>query len=468
MPRHAEQILLLVDQSPTALRNVEPLLARHGWELLRAPDAPQALALLASRWARPVYLALVGNPEGQDMAEAVTALRSYQPRLPILALGDRTGLQGLFDAVRAGADDFFFQPVVPTRLLECLIRDPATPAPPAEKITDTPGLDDLVGTAFAFRGAVTLAVRAARTTRPLLIRGEKGVGKEALARAIHAASSQTRGPMLVLNCRDIPAGLAESELMGHVCGAFPGAFDDRLGALVRGAGGTLLLDEIEALPPPAQAMLIRALASGEVRPLGGSNALPLQARIIAATDLDLPTLTARGGFREDLLAQLQTIDIQLPPLRQRIDDLPALARHLLARLEPLAGLVPPRLDPRALEQLAAHGWPGNVRELQGILLRAALVAPNGVIAPDHLHLPPAREDSMVAAGRPRLVVPATGGVSLYTHDGHLRPLDAIEADIIRLAIGHYHGRMSEAARRLGIGRSTLYRKLDELGIGDVA
>jgi DNA-binding NtrC family response regulator len=257
-------------------------------------------------------------------------------------------------------------------------------------------------------------------------------------------------------------------LFGHVAGAFPGAFAERVGKLVEADGGTLLIDEVGQLPPETQATLDRVLATGEVRPVGCNGSNSVDVRVIATASEALPE-----SFHPGLRERLSATTVNVPPLRQRSGDIPALARHLLGRITGQPGIRPLSLGNDALAVLMRYGWPGNVRQLSNVLFRAALQCSGpSLTADDFPHIViQSRFSGRASDFAPEIGKAASdqamgGGpsVTLFKSDGHLRTLEEIEADVIRLAIGHYRGKMTEVARRLGIGRSTLYRKLSELGI----
>jgi DNA-binding NtrC family response regulator len=277
---------------------------------------------------------------------------------------------------------------------------------------------------------------------------------------------------VTLDCKAVPANIIDSELFGHVTGAFPGAFSDKTGKMVEADGGTLLLDDIGAMPPETQERLDRVLATGEVRPVGLNGSHSVDIRVVATSTRALP-----DSFHQGLAERISGTVVSLPPLRERSSDIPALCRHLLARFSEDAKLRPLSIGNDALAVLMRYGWPGNVRQLAGVLFRAGLQCEgNSLTADDFPHIAVQsrfrgrRSDfspELSEAGSEQAIAGAPS-VTLFSGDGHLRPLEEIEADIIRLAIGHYRGRMTEVARRLGIGRSTLYRKLGELGIDTAA
>jgi DNA-binding NtrC family response regulator len=278
--------------------------------------------------------------------------------------------------------------------------------------------------------------------------------------------------LLALDCKAVAANIIDSELFGHEKGAFPGAFTAKTGKLIQSDTGTLVLDDIACLPAETQELLDRMLATGEVRPVGLNGSYSVDVRIIATTSRPLPE-----DFHPGLAERIGATTVTLPPLRERSGDIPALARHLLQRLADQTSLKPLSIGNDALAVLMRYGWPGNVRQLAGVLFRAALQCEaNSLTAHDFPHIAiqsryTARRTDFgptISQARSEEVIADAPGVMLYRSDGHLRALEEIEADIIRLAIGHYRGRMTEVARRLGIGRSTLYRKLGELGIDTAA
>jgi DNA-binding NtrC family response regulator len=402
----------------------------------------------------------------------------------LLVLTAQNDVAVAVDAMRAGASDFIVKPLAPDRLLAAL--NTATDRrkasgelrPLSEKITRTLGFEEIVGSAPKFRTALAIAAKAARARVSVLIEGESGSGKEIVAQAIHAASPRGKKQLHTVNCGAIPENLVESVLFGHEKGAFTGAFDRHIGRFEDADGSTLFLDEVGELPLDTQVKLLRALETGEIQRIGGRSIQIVDVRIIAATNRRLVEEVAAGRFREDLYYRLNVVHVDIPPLRDRASDIPPLARHLLHRIAEQPGMRHLSITDDGLAVLMRYGWPGNVRQLQNALFRAAVLCDdNALTAADFPQI--AQESTLSrrssdyhgkalngAAGTSALT--QGPGVTLYDHDGNMRSLEEIEADVIRLAIGHYRGRMTEVARRLGIGRSTLYRKLGELGIGEVA
>ncbi len=470
--------LLLLDSNPEERRLISAIAGRAGWSVVGAADEEMAVALLQGPHGREVLAALLGSWDPERSPELIAALREHRPELPVIVLSHGDTVSVAVEAMRAGASDFLVRPVAPERMLEALAanadrrRAAGELAPVSEKLAPPLALEQMIGAAPEFRAALAVAAKSARNRLPVLIVGEPGTGKESIARAIHGASLRAKGPLIELDCKAVAANIIDSELFGHEKGAFPGAFTAKTGKLVQSDGGTLILDEIACLSPETQELLDRMLATGEVRPVGLNGSYSVDVRVIATSSRPLP-----DDFHRGLAERIGATTVNLPPLRERSGDIPALARHLLQRLGEQTGLRPLSIGNDALAVLMRYGWPGNVRQLAGVLFRAALQCDESSLTAQHFpHIAiqsrytGRRTDfsPTLSQARSEQVLAGAPSVTLYSSDGHLRPLEDIEADIIRLAIGHYRGRMTEVARRLGIGRSTLYRKLGELGIDTAA
>src|SRR3954453_19432008 len=470
--------LLLLDANADERRLISAVAARAGWSVMGAADEDSALAVLEGPHAREVRAALLAGWDEQRGPILIAALRDKRENLPIIVISQGESVSVAVDAMRAGASDFLVRPVAPERMLEALAANSdrrmaaGELAPVSEKLAPPLALEQLIGAAPEFRAALAVAAKSARTRLPVLIIGESGTGRETIARAIHSASLRAKGPLLSLDCKAVAANIIDSELFGHEKGAFPGAFTAKTGKLVQADCGTLILDEVGLLPGETQELLDRVLATGEVRPVGLNGSYSVDVRVIATSSRPLPE-----DFHAGLAERIGATTVHLPPLRERSGDIPELARHLLQRLAEQTGLKTLSIGNDALAVLMRYGWPGNVRQLAGVLFRAALQCDeSSLTAQDFPHIATqsrytARQTDFaptVSEARSEEILAAAPGVTLYSADGHLRPLEDIEADIIRLAIGHYRGRMTEVARRLGIGRSTLYRKLGELGIDTAA
>jgi DNA-binding NtrC family response regulator len=289
-----------------------------------------------------------------------------------------------------------------------------------------------------------LMERAAPSDAHILITGEHGTGKEVVARWLHAASKRASRPFVAVNSGGVSEGVFESELFGHVRGAFTDAKGDRAGCFELAEGGTLFLDEIANMPLGQQAKLLRVLQTGEYHPVGSSRVRRADVRFLAATNVDVGKEVSAGRFREDLLYRLNTVEVHLPPLRDRREDIPALAAHFSRRLGARYGQPPPELAPDAMRALLEHSWPGNVRELEHVVERALLLAQSSVVTAEDLSLRPARGDG----------------------DGRLEQmtLEEVERHLIQRALTRSNGQVSDAARALGLSRSALYRRLQHHGL----
>ena len=464
--------LLLIDSDPAERRLVAATASRAGWSLANAVSEG-ALDLLKGPHGREVRAALLSGWNRESGPDLIAALKGARPDLPIIVLAEGESIPCAVEAMRAGANDFLVRPVAPERLIEALSahrdrrRAAGELAPLAEKMAPVLPLEEMIGAAPDFRAALAVAAKAARNRLPILVIGEPGAGKETFARAIHAASLRARGPLVQVDCKAVAANIIDSTLFGHVAGAFPGAFSEKMGKVHEADGGTLLLDDIGALPPETQAALDRVLATGEVRPVGCNGSNSVDIRLIATSS------TALGeDFEPKLRERVESTAVTIPPLRDRSGDIPALARHLLARTAEQQGGRALSIGNDALAVLMRYGWPGNVRQLAGVLFRAAMQCDGAALTAEHFpHIAIQSRFSGRKSDRASELVQLSpeasmGGpqLTVMRPDGHLRSMEEVEADLIRLAIGHYRGRMTEVARRLGIGRSTLYRKLGELGI----
>jgi DNA-binding NtrC family response regulator len=497
--RMPAQTILIVDDDPVQRRLLEAAITRSGMPVVSAPGGQPALDLLSGPRGDQVALMLLDllMPD-MDGMEVMEKMRAMHPEMPVIVLTAKGGIDSAVEAMRAGASDFLVKPASPERITVS-IRNALKIGTLSNEVTRLKKksenrlvFDDLVASSGEMKQVIRLGQRAAQSTIPILIEGESGVGKELVARAIQGSSDRAGKPFVTVNCGAIPENLIESILFGHEKGSFTGATDKHLGKFQEADGGTLFLDEIGELRLDMQVKLLRALQEGEVDPVGGKRPVKVDVRIISATNRDLAERVREGQFREDLYYRLNVFPIHVPPLRERGGDVPSLARHFIRRFaaeesKPVTGLTPDATD-----LIERFNWPGNVRQLEntifravvlcdyttldvcdfpqiaaalGVELRARQTLPMGtpVAAPVSATPPELRYHHATA---PESMQQRASPYGLSTTDGagHMRKLEEMEAEIIRLAISRYEGHMSEVARRLGIGRSTLYRKLKELGL----
>jgi len=492
--------VLIVDDDPVQCRLLEGMLQKFGYEALALDNGDAALELLAMPDGGGIDCMILDlvmpNLDGLGV---LARLHQAGIKLPVIVQTAHGGIDNVVSAMRAGAVDFVVKPVGAERLQVSLRNALNTSALEGELArlkhsrSGTLGFADIITRSANMAAVIRVAEKAAASTIPVLISGESGVGKELIARAIHGTGERRSRPFVAVNCGAMPENLVESILFGHEKGSFTGATERHTGKFVEASGGTLFLDEVGELPPAAQVKLLRAIQEGEVEPVGARRAVKVDARIISATNRDLIADVKAGRFREDLFYRLHVFPITVPPLRQRPGDIPALARHFLARFCAEEGKRIRVIAPEALQLLAAFAWPGNIRQLENALFRAVVLAEGDSVgiaefpqiaaqtsthhdseAPtqnemDVLHnLEPFQADVSAVIDQARLF-PADAplladALPLLDAEGEVRPLDEIEAELIRYAITHYRGQMSEVARRLRIGRSTLYRKLDALGL----
>lgn len=475
MAQNSTKLLMLIDDEPAQCRLISALASRAGYRTIFARDAETAIATLGTQDGMMLDAIILDHwAPGTESTELVAELKSRRPALPILMLSADASVSEAVEAIRAGATDYLIKPVAPEQMLQALAtavessKQTGELQPLSEKISTPLAFEEIIGAAPAFRAALAIAAKAARARVPVLIEGEAGVGKEVIADAVHAASPRAKQPYLKVNCGAIVGNLLDSILFGHERGAFTGAFDRKIGLLQQAEGGTIFLDEVDRIPPETQVRLLRFLKTSEIQPLGSPNSFRLDVRVISATNRSLEQEVRKERFREDLYYRINVVQLTIPPLRDRTGDIPGLARHFLTRLALQPGLRSLGITDEALHLLRSYNWPGNVRQLQSVLFRAAVMCDRDALTCEEF---PQISTYVAESGttRPLMSGSTEGiGITLYSEDGNLRPLEEIEADVIRLAIGHYRGRMTEVARRLGIGRSTLYRKLADLGIDSAA
>ncbi|MCV6545979.1 MAG: sigma-54 dependent transcriptional regulator [Cohaesibacter sp.] len=526
--------ILVVDDDPIQRRLLEHAISKFGFTPTCAENGQQALALLSDN--KPDHFALMVldlvMPDLDGMG-VLQALRKTDIRLPVIVQTAHGGIDTAVNAMRAGAFDFVIKPVAPERL-QTAIRNALKVNALEEEITRIRAskktghsFQTIIASSPTMTRVINLGERAAKSHIPILVEGESGVGKELIAQSIQTASERQSKPFVTVNCGAIPDNLVESILFGHEKGAFTGAGDKHVGKFQEANGGTLFLDEVGELPLETQVKLLRALQEGEIDPVGSTKPIKVDFRLISATNQDLIQLVKDGKFREDLYYRLNVFPIRVPPLRDRKDDIPALAKFFLTRFAAEEGRKNlAQIAPDAMHMLQIYDWPGNIRQLENTIFRAVVLCDgdqltieefpqiatqvesysasiiearraqandqpithpteqttNTAIEPsitpqaiNATNSPAISANTQNPASPPE--TPATpitiqkgedlwGFLRLLDQDGQLKPLANLEAEIIQKALDHYDYRMSTVARQLGIGRSTLYRKLKEYGLED--
>jgi DNA-binding NtrC family response regulator len=484
--------ILIADDDAVQRRLVENMVQKCGYDAVVVDSGDAAIAMLTAPDA-PAVDAMVLDlvMPGLDGMGVLAKIREAGLAIPVIVQTAHGGIDNVVSAMRAGAHDFVVKPVGMERLQVSLRNALNASALKGElqrirhsregRLT----FADIITRSETMASVMRTAQKAAASTIPVLVEGESGVGKELFARAIHGSGERKSKPFVAVNCGAIPDNLVESILFGHEKGAFTGATERHMGKFVEASGGTLFLDEVSELPLAAQVKLLRALQEGAVEAVGGRKPVKVDVRIISATNRKLLDRVKGGQFREDLFYRLHVLPLTIPPLRQRREDIPHLLRHFLARFcaeenRPITGI-----SGEAMAYLCGLEWPGNIRQLENAVYRAVVMsdhdqlaladfpqaAAQSVATPDgpppseplivrpaiHPTLPP------VVSGNEIPLAPHSpaGTLAMLTELGEVRPLEEMETEIIRFAISHYRGQMSEVARRLKIGRSTLYRKLDE-------
>jgi DNA-binding NtrC family response regulator len=421
-----------------------------------------------------------------DGMTVLARLKAMEQAPPVIVQTAHGSIDAVISAMRAGATDFVVKPVGAERLQVSINNALRVDALEGEvrrlskRGSGALQFSDLASSSPDMTRAIRLGERAAKSGIPVLLEGESGVGKEVFARALQGASDRRGKPFVTVNCGAIPANLVESILFGHEKGAFTGATEKHLGKFVEASGGTLFLDEVSELPLDAQVKLLRAIQEGEVDPVGGRKTMKVDIRLVSASNRDLLDCVRQGRFREDLYYRLNVFPIAIPPLRNRREDIPTLVRRFIARFSAEEGRTIRGISAEAMQLLQSFHWPGNVRQLENAMFRAVILCEGDEITLDHMPQVAqvvsgyeVRIPTIAATPAPvpmaereivRVEIKDPSALTLLDPMGDVRPLGDVESETIRFALEHYRGQMSKVARKLGIGRSTLYRKLKELGI----
>ena len=450
--------VLIVDDEPNIRRMVGALLSAEGYEVHEAPSGAQGLAKAAEHEPDAVLLDLMMPGELDGMA-TLTRLRLSQPDAAVIMMSGRASLADAVNATRLGAVNFLEKPLTPEGILFAVgsALELRQSRRVARELREELGLaGDMIGDSSAMQKVRDLIDRVGPSDARILITGESGTGKELVASAIHDASTRRDKPFVRVNCAAIPRDLVESEMFGHERGAFTGATQARVGRFELANNGTLFLDEIGDLSLDAQAKLLRAIEAKEIHRVGGNRAIPVDVRIIAATNHNLSRAVKDGLFRDDLFFRLNVVPVELPPLREREGDIRQLVHHFSLVYFKRTGQIPPSWTENALAVLEHHAWPGNVRELANIVERVAIVNPGAEITADYVR-------ALLNPAEPAHVAPQPPDEPQVSH-GLNESLDAFERRLIERALSTSKGNVAEAARILNTDRPNLYRRMKRLGI----
>ncbi len=452
--------ILIADDQPDVLQALRLLLKGEGYTLKTAASPKDVAAALQEQEFDVILLDLNytrDTTSGQEGMDLLTRIQAVYPSLPVVVMTAWGSVDGAVEAMRRGARDYVEKPWNNQRLLATMRTqvELSRALRRSERLEGEnqmlrgEGMPTLVAESRAMRDVVRLIERIAPSDANVLITGEHGTGKDVVARWIHGRSSRDRKPLVTVNAGGLSEGVFESELFGHVKGAFTDARADRIGYFEMAAGGTLFLDEIGTMPVKLQAKLLRVLQTGEFQRVGSSATRSADVRVLSATNIDIARQVAAGEFRADLLYRLNTVEIRLPPLRDRREDIPPLARHFLERKAAHYGKRLDGFEPDAMRALLDYGWPGNVRELEHTVERAVLLATGPGVRAVDLNLAPHRD----------AVGDGAGETSLEAME-----LDDAERYLIRKALERHDGNVSQAASSLGLSRSALYRRLQRYGL----
>lgn len=450
MAQTTRPLALIIDDEPDILELLDMTLQRMGVETCSATTLAQTMELLTQKHF-DLCLTDMRLPDGDGLA-IVRHIQQNHPQTPVAMITAYGSLDTAISALKAGAFDFLTKPVDLQRLRELVNSALRLNQPQAQaQTTDTP--DPILGVSPPIEQLRSRIAKLARSQAPLYISGESGSGKELVARRIHALSARSQAPFVPVNCGAIPSELMESEFFGHRKGSFTGAVADKPGLFQAAAGGTLFLDEVADLPMSMQVKLLRAIQEKAVRPVGTQQEEPVDIRLLCATHKDLAAEVAQGRFRQDLFYRINVIELNVPPLRERREDIPLLAQHILARLAERNQMPIPTIGAQTMERLAAYRFPGNVRELENILERAFTLSEGRVIGTDDIHI----SECPSAAESP---------LSLGDIDSLEDYLDDIERNAITQALEESRWNKTAAAKRLGLTFRSLRYRLKKLGLDD--
>lgn len=464
--------ILLIDDDVTHSNMMQKIIEKDGQYKTRfAHSGQEAIDLIASGAANDIDLVLLDMcMPGIDGLQVLNAVKPVKPNLPIIISSGYDDVELVTKVMKAGATDFIrkvdnaekLRNSIASALREHVLHDEIDAL--KKVMSGQASFEDILGDSQVIKEARMLGMRVAASNIPVLIEGENGCGKELLARSIHFSKDGIGKPFIAVNCGAIPATLVESILFGHEKGAFTGAIYKTFGKFREADGGTIFLDEVGELAPEIQVKLLRVLQDGEIDPVGGAKPVKVNVRVISATNRDLASEVKKGNFREDLYYRLNVFPIYVPSLRDRNGDLPMMIEHFTKLFVKSEHKNIKGITREAEDMLCKYSWPGNIRQLKNTIYRAVVLCDRDML--DVIDFPQFKENP---EDRHFTAVHGVGGensleISLQKTDGHFKNLADIEKQVIESALKRYNGRMSEVARRLGIGRSTLYRKLEGYGV----
>ncbi len=459
--------ILLVEDEVTQRLMISKVLEKQGGHFVQGVgNGKEALFTLSKPEFVANLVVLDVNMPEMGGIETLESIKQLYPNLPVIMLSGSEESDDIIKAMKLGAVDFLKKPADPHELIITVRNALKLSALSKEVIRlsrqqeGEMRFEDLIGYDGGMVQTVSLGRKAAATDIPVLITGETGVGKEIFAKAIHGESPRAGKPFVAVNCGAIPEKLVESTLFGHEKGAFTGATDKALGKFREAEGGTILLDEVGELPIEAQVKLLRVLQQKEVEPVGGKKPVPVDVRIISATNRLLEEEVRSGNFREDLFFRLHVLPVHIPPLRARLQDIEKLAAHFIDRFTTQHQLSTLGLAADAVDLLSKHHWSGNVRELENLLHRACVVSDEERLSAQTL-LPMIQQG--FSLNKADETAPTIGGIRLMDKSGNLKTMEEVEAETLHYALVHYGDNIPKAAKALGLAKSTFYRKLKQIG-----
>lgn len=463
---HGKLYLLVADEDAATREALSEIGSRLGFAIHLAPTAKEAREQLHAHSADVVLLGLRQPEDRLDLVEEAAAL---DPDLRVIVMAAQASVPSAVESMRIGAADYISKPFSMEEMADALDRVRGEISERRhlegasrrlrEQLRSPRGLGSIVGASPQMEKLFRILAKVAQSSHPVLIQGESGTGKEKIARAIHSNGPRRSHPFVLADCASLAPEMMEAEIFGYAKNAFPGALRDSTGLLAAAEGGTVLLDEVSGLPLEAQAKLLRAIEEKQIHPVGSNRSVPINVRILASTKRNLSELAASGHFRKDLYYRLNVVNLSIPPLRERPDDIPLLANYILGRLSRESGITHTISDEMMLA-IMEYNWPDNVRELENVLERAAVYSSAPVLEFGNL---PTQLQNFHLALRERPAKPAAG-----SNGDNVVPLAEIEKKAILESLRMLKGDKIKAARMLGIGKTTLYRKLKEYGIAESA